>query len=291
MIPIWLRALTSPFANLSQLPKFGAIPVLLTVGIELVETLLVSTGIIVMAAPFWTLLAFTIAYVPFEVGWTRLTINGPAAVADRSYFALARTESHNLVATILFEEAWTVTLVPAFLMRLGTRNFDWHLVFEGGISPICGVRRDPRWSNPLALYISCNCAWPLSRRRDGLATKQGQFRKTRRGGAASASAVPPRDRPNRSSHPALFRSGFHGRHVRLAMPGLSVWRGDHRGGDRPRLAARRAVRTGRPTIAALTQPPASGNHPSRNLNGSVRRAWHPISTDGSVSSDSSSGGV
>jgi hypothetical protein len=68
MIPIWLRALTSPFANLSQPLKFGAIPVLLTVGIELVETLLVSTGIIVMAAPFWTLLAFTIAYVLFEVG-------------------------------------------------------------------------------------------------------------------------------------------------------------------------------------------------------------------------------
>jgi hypothetical protein len=132
MIPIWLRALTSPFSNLSQLLKFGAIPVLLTVGIELVETLLVSTGIIVMAAPFWTLLAFTIAYVPFEVGWTRLTINGPAAVADRSYFAFARTESHYLVATILFEVAWTVTLVPALLMRLGTRNFDWPLVFEGG---------------------------------------------------------------------------------------------------------------------------------------------------------------
>src|SRR6266478_637043 len=82
VISISCTASALPFRYLPQLVKFGAISVLSAAAVELAETMMVANGVLRWGS-FVPLLAAVIAYVPFDVAWTRGVINGPPGVQVR----------------------------------------------------------------------------------------------------------------------------------------------------------------------------------------------------------------
>jgi hypothetical protein len=132
VIAILLTASALPFRYLPQLVKFGAISVLSAAAVELAETMMVANGVIRWGSVL-PLLAAVIAYVPFDVAWTRVVLNGPSGVQSRSYFQLGHTEARYLLVSVLFVLVWVMMLVPGWLINLGAKDFDHHLQLEAGV--------------------------------------------------------------------------------------------------------------------------------------------------------------
>lgn len=133
------RAFYLPVRYPLALIKLGAVPALLTIAIQLGANAIVATGVLSMVAPGWILLADTFVYVPFAVGWTRLAMDGPARVAMRGPFHFRRTESHYLLAIVLFSVSWLVVIVPLYLLgRFARRTFDHQLAIAAGILMVGG---------------------------------------------------------------------------------------------------------------------------------------------------------
>src|SRR5579859_125391 len=81
IVQIWLKAAGSPFRYVTRLAKFGSIPLALALGIEALRSLLQTVGWLGPLPLYPLLLAVAVIYVPFDVAWTRLIINGTPATA------------------------------------------------------------------------------------------------------------------------------------------------------------------------------------------------------------------
>ena len=133
IVQIWLKAAGSPFRYITRLAKFGSIPLALALGIEALRRLLQTVGWLGQLPLYPLLLAMAVVYVPFDVAWTRLIINGTPAIAVRGYFPFRRAEARYLLAAMLLRLSWLIILVPAAIMAFARRGFDHHLVLEGGV--------------------------------------------------------------------------------------------------------------------------------------------------------------
>jgi hypothetical protein len=116
VLAIARRAFYLPVRYSIALIRLGGIPALLTAAAQMAATAMVTTGVLSQVAPVWLLLADTLVYIPFAVGWTRLAMDGPARVATRGPFHFRRTEGRYLLAVVLFAASWLTVLFPLYLL-------------------------------------------------------------------------------------------------------------------------------------------------------------------------------
>ncbi len=140
VLPIVRESLLLPFKCLPELLKFGKMPFLLIIavdvfayGLERQEVLKGLTGSLMALVHF-------ILFTPFSVAWTKLAIRGPESVAKHPAFAYSRTQGMYLLASILMMVAIVVSVgIPFVLMRYGQRNSDSQLMAVGGAACIVGL--------------------------------------------------------------------------------------------------------------------------------------------------------
>src|SRR5258708_6268509 len=133
IVEIALRSLASPFKYPLLLIKFGAVPFFLSVILEIIGNLLHTTGLVRSFGLFWVLLGLTVVYIPFDVGWTRLVIEGAPSVANRSLFPFGRTERYFLLAVFLFGCSWIILAIPVLVARSALRGFNHDLQLAAGL--------------------------------------------------------------------------------------------------------------------------------------------------------------
>jgi hypothetical protein len=140
VFPIVAESLLMPFKYLPELVKFGKIPFLLILPIDvLCYGMLrqdVSTGVTgsVMA------LAHFILFTPFSVAWTKLAIRGRAAVANHPAFGYSRTQWLYLLATAAMIVAMLLCIgLPLIVERYAQQNFENQLRLMGGAATFLGL--------------------------------------------------------------------------------------------------------------------------------------------------------
>src|ERR1700728_545161 len=133
LIEIALRALAMPFRHLPPLIRLGGLPFLLSLAFELVGNAIRPIGLMRSIGAFAVLLGMTVVYVPFEIGWIRLVIGGPAAVADRSLFPFGRTERRYLLGVFLMACSVLVLVPPVLGLKYAIDTFDHNLQLESGL--------------------------------------------------------------------------------------------------------------------------------------------------------------
>jgi len=140
VLAIVRESLLLPFKCLPELLKFGKMPFLLILavdvfayGLERQEVLKGLTGSLMALVHF-------ILFTPFSVAWTKLAIRGRESVAKHPAFAYSRTQGMYLLASILMMVAIVVSVgIPFVLMRYGQRNSDSQLMAVGGAACIVGL--------------------------------------------------------------------------------------------------------------------------------------------------------
>jgi hypothetical protein len=133
LIEIALRALAMPFRHLLPLIRFGGLPFLFSLAFELIGNAIRPIGLMRSIGAFSVLLGMTVVYVPFEIGWIRLVIGGPAAVADRSLFPFGRTERRYLLGVFLMACSVLVLVPPVLGLKYAIDTFDHNLQLESGL--------------------------------------------------------------------------------------------------------------------------------------------------------------
>jgi hypothetical protein len=127
------RALAMPFKHLTPLVRMGGISFILSVILQISANLLKGGGGWASMALLLVIIALAIVYIPFEVGWTRLVLDGPSAVADRPVFQMGRIEWRYLITVLLFGLPWLLIFVPIFVIYYAYLNFEHHLVIEATV--------------------------------------------------------------------------------------------------------------------------------------------------------------
>ena len=140
VLPIVKESLLLPFKCLPELVKFGKMPLLLILAVDVFCYGLVrqdisrnTTGILMAIAHF-------ILFTPFSVAWTKLAIRGRESVARHPAFAYSRTQGLYLLASILMMVAIIVFVgIPFVLVRYGQRNSDNQLMAFGSAACFVGL--------------------------------------------------------------------------------------------------------------------------------------------------------
>ncbi len=140
VMPLVKESLLLPLNCLPELVKFGKMPFLLILAVDVLSYGLerqdVSRGVTggLMA------IAHFVLFTPFSVAWTKLAIRGRASVAKHPEFTYSRTQLLYLLASIVTMIAMVVCVAPGFiLMRYGQRNFDNQIMLLGGVLAFVGL--------------------------------------------------------------------------------------------------------------------------------------------------------
>ena len=140
VFPIVRESLLLPFRNLPELVKFGKIPFMLILAVDLLcyglERQDVSRNLTGSLMGYIHLIVFA----PFSVAWTKLAIRGRQAVAKHPAFSFSRTQWLYLLATTLMMVAVVVSVgFPFVLVHYAQRNFNNQLATLGGAGMFVGL--------------------------------------------------------------------------------------------------------------------------------------------------------
>jgi hypothetical protein len=140
VLDIVRESLLLPFRYLPELIKFGRMPFILILAVDVFcyglerEDLSRNLSGSVMA------IAHFILFTPFSVAWTKLAIKGRPAVAKHPPFAYSRTQWIYLLATIvMILVMFVIILIPAATLRYGQMNSDKQIMAVGGLGALIGV--------------------------------------------------------------------------------------------------------------------------------------------------------
>ena len=140
VFPIVKESLLLPFRNLPELVKFGKMPFMLILAVDVLcyglERQDVSRNLTGSMMGYIHLILFA----PFSVAWTKLAIRGRQAVAKHPAFAFSRTQWLYLLATTLMMIAIVVSVgFPFVLVRYAQRNFNNQLAMLGVAGMFVGL--------------------------------------------------------------------------------------------------------------------------------------------------------
>jgi len=140
VFPIVKESLLLPFRNLPELVKFGKMPFMLILAVDVLcyglERQDVSRNLTGSLMGYIHLILFA----PFSVAWTKLAIRGPQAVAKHPAFAFSRTQWLYLLATTLMMVVIVVSVgFPFVLVRYAQRNFNNQLAMLGVAGMFVGL--------------------------------------------------------------------------------------------------------------------------------------------------------
>jgi hypothetical protein len=140
VFPIVKETLLMPFWYLPELVKFGWIPFVAILSIDLVCYGLVREDVAKGATGALMTLAHFILFTPFSVAWTKLAIRGRAAVAKHPSFSYSRTQwFYLLAATVMMVVLMVLVGMPYVIFRYGQRNFDSQISLFGGTIMMLGL--------------------------------------------------------------------------------------------------------------------------------------------------------
>jgi len=140
VLPIVKESLLLPFKCIPELVKFGRMPVLLILAVDVFAYGLERQDIPRNLTGSLMTLAHFILFTPFSVAWTKLAIRGRESVAKHPAFTYSRTHAMYLLASILMMVAILVFVgIPFVLMRYGQRNSDNQLMAFGGAACFLGL--------------------------------------------------------------------------------------------------------------------------------------------------------
>ncbi len=140
VLPIVRESLLLPFKCLPELVKFGKMPFVLILAVDVLCYGLERQDISRNLTGSLMAILHLILFTPFSVAWTKLAIRGRQSVANHPAFAYSRTQWMYLLATILMIVAMTVCVgVPFVVLRYGQRTFANQLVLLGGVGFFLGL--------------------------------------------------------------------------------------------------------------------------------------------------------
>jgi hypothetical protein len=140
VLPIVRESLLLPFKCLPELVKFGKMPFLLILAVDVFAYGLERQDISRTLSGSLMTLAHFILFTPFSVAWTKLAIRGRQSVAKHPAFAYSRTQLLYLLATTLMIVAMIACVgIPYILFRYAQRNSDTQLALLGGAGTFLGL--------------------------------------------------------------------------------------------------------------------------------------------------------
>jgi len=140
VFPIVAQSLLMPFKYLPELVKFGKMPFILILAIDVLCYGMLREDVPASATGSMMVLAHFILFTPFSVAWTKLAIIGRAAVANHPAFAYSQTQWLYLLATTLMAIAMLVCVgLPFIAWRYGQLNFDNQIRLVGAAATFLGL--------------------------------------------------------------------------------------------------------------------------------------------------------
>jgi len=140
VFPIVAQSLLMPFKYLPELVKFGKMPFILILAIDVLCYGMLREDVPASATGSMMVLAHFILFTPFSVAWTKLAIRGRAAVANHPAFAYSQTQWLYLLATTLMAIAMLVCVgLPFIAWRYGQLNFDNQIRLVGAAATFLGL--------------------------------------------------------------------------------------------------------------------------------------------------------
>jgi hypothetical protein len=133
VLPIVKESLLLPFKYLPELVKFGKMPFMLILAVDVFCYGLERQDVSKSLTGSLMLIAHFILFTPFAVAWTKLAIRGRQAVAQHPAFAYSRTQLMYLLATAAMVLALTICVgIPFVVVRNFQRNFENQLMLLAG---------------------------------------------------------------------------------------------------------------------------------------------------------------
>ena len=180
VLPIVKESLLLPFKYLPELVKFGKMPFMLILAVDVILLWARASGCIESLTGSLMVIAHFILFTPFAVAWTKLAIRGRQAVAQHPAFAYSRTQLMYLLATAVMIVAFTICVgIPFVLVRYFQRNFENQLMLLAGggffAGTLCLSGRIP----PARICFSRDCSWQVRGHLRRLETDRGKYRTTR----------------------------------------------------------------------------------------------------------------
>jgi len=140
VFPLVAESLIMPIKYLPELVKFGQIPFILILAIDVLSYGMLRQGVPTTVTGSMLALAQFILFTPFCVAWTKLAIRGRGAVANHPPFIYSRTQWLYLLATALMVVAMLICVgLPFIVERYGQRNFDNQIRVVGGAATFLGL--------------------------------------------------------------------------------------------------------------------------------------------------------
>ena len=134
------ESLMMPFKYLPELVKFGQMPFVLILAIDLLCYGMLRQDVSSTVTTNMMNLAHAILFTPFCVAWTMLAIRGRAAVANHPAFTYSRTQWLYLTAAAaMFVAVLLCVGLPYVAYRYGQRNFESQITVLGGIGFFFGL--------------------------------------------------------------------------------------------------------------------------------------------------------
>jgi hypothetical protein len=140
VLPIVRQSLLLPFKCLPELVKFGRMPFILILAVDVLCYGLEREDISRNLSGSLMSIMHLILFTPFSVAWTKLAIRGRESVANHPAFAYSRTQLRYLLATTLMIVAIIASVgIPYILFRYAQRNSDNQLALVGGAGTFLGL--------------------------------------------------------------------------------------------------------------------------------------------------------
>ena len=140
VFPIVKESLLLPFKCVPELVKFGRMPFILILAVDVFAYGLERQDISRNLIGSLMAIAHFILFTPFSVAWTKLAIRGRESVAKHPAFAYSRTQATYLLASILMMVAILAFVgIPYVLARYGQRNSSNELMTVGGAAAFVGL--------------------------------------------------------------------------------------------------------------------------------------------------------
>ncbi len=138
--PIVKESLLMPFRYLPELVKFGWIPFVAILAIDLVCFGLLREDVSRGVTGGLMAIAHFVLFTPLSVAWSKLAIRGRQAVAKHPQFSYSRTQLLYLLASAVMMAALLVLVaIPYVVLRYGQRNFDKQIELLGGAAMMLGL--------------------------------------------------------------------------------------------------------------------------------------------------------